>query len=47
MLEDVELELFALMMSYAAETGAMNPDGSESWWSANKDIERTLATQGC
>lgn len=46
-LEDVELELAAWMASIAQETRDVNPAASEGWPSADKDIERTLAAQGC
>lgn len=46
-LEDVELELAAWMARIAQETRDVNPAASEGWASADKDIERTLAAQGC
>lgn len=46
LLEDVEIELLAWMFRIAAETGAVNPS-TEPWQSADRDIERTLAAQGC
>jgi ubiquitin carboxyl-terminal hydrolase 25 len=41
------MELKALMYSVAFQTGAMNPAAAEGWPSANRDVERTLAAQGC
>lgn len=46
-LEDVEAELLAWMYQIAAESGLINPGAAEGWPSANRDIERTLAAQGC
>ncbi|KAI5361757.1 putative ubiquitin specific protease, UCH repeated domain-containing protein [Septoria linicola] len=45
-LEDVEIELKALMIKAAADTNAVNPLASESWSPADRDVERTLAAQG-
>lgn len=47
MLEDVEIELLACMFKLSSEVGLLNPAADESWSSANRDIERTLAAQGC
>ena len=47
MLEDVEIELLACMFELAAKQGHVNPASGEGWYSANRDIERTLAAQGC
>lgn len=47
LLEDVEVELLAIMSKLSAELGVPNPAAEESWSSANRDIERTLAAQGC
>nr|POF15271.1 hypothetical protein CFP56_42160 [Quercus suber] len=47
LLEDVEFELLALMYKQASETGIANPCATEVWNSANHDVERTLAAQGC
>lgn len=46
-LEDVEMELLLLMHKFAAQFGLINPHSSEILSSADKDIERTLAAQGC
>ena len=46
LLEDVEIELLGWMKRIAAETGAVVPT-SDQWPSADRDIERTLAAQGC
>lgn len=46
LLEDVEIELLGWMLRIAAETGAVMPV-METWPSADGDIERTLAAQGC
>lgn len=46
-LDDVMVELLALMSKLAAQEGHINPDAAEQWSSANRDIERTLAAQGC
>lgn len=47
LLEDVELELLSWSFKVASETGAINPAASEGWPAAERDIERTLAAQGC
>ena len=47
MLEDVEIELLAWMYQLSSETGLINPSANEGWPSAERDIERTLAAQGC
>jgi len=47
LLEDVEMELLAWSAKIAAETGAINPAAAEGWPSANRDLERVLAAQGC
>lgn len=46
LLEDTEIELLGWMYRIAAETGAINT-ATDSWHSADRDIERTLAAQGC
>ncbi|EMD00196.1 hypothetical protein BAUCODRAFT_83917 [Baudoinia panamericana UAMH 10762] len=46
LLEDVEIELVALMYKLAGDTGAINPAASEGWPSASRDVERVLAAQG-
>ena len=46
-LEDVEIELLLLMHQSAAQYGTVNPHSAEILASADKDIERTLAAQGC
>lgn len=46
-LEDVEIELLIWMQKFAAELGLVNPHSGETLSSANKDVERTLAAQGC
>ena len=47
LLEDVEVELLAWMYKISTETGAVNPGAVEGWPSADRDVERTLAAQGC
>ena len=47
LLEDVEMELLAHMIAIASETGLVNPHAGDGWSSANRDIERALAAQGC
>lgn len=47
LLEDVEMELRALLSKTAAQTGLTDPAASEGWPSADHDVERTLAAQGC
>jgi ubiquitin carboxyl-terminal hydrolase 25/28 len=46
-LEDVEMELLLRMHKLASEYGMINPHASEVLSSADRDIERTLAAQGC
>jgi ubiquitin carboxyl-terminal hydrolase 25 len=46
-LEDVEIELTAWMYKIAAETGGINPAAVEGWPSADRDLQRLLAMQGC
>lgn len=41
------MELAALIFRMAAETSSINPIAGEGWPSANRDVERTLAAQGC
>ncbi|KAK5114333.1 hypothetical protein LTR62_002585 [Meristemomyces frigidus] len=45
-LEDVVYELAACMSRITIDTGAVNPAAGESWPSASRDVERTLAAQG-
>ncbi|QIX00141.1 hypothetical protein AMS68_005658 [Peltaster fructicola] len=45
-LEDVELELVALMGKYSKDMNLANPAADEPWHTANRDLERTLASQG-
>lgn len=47
LLEDAELELLLWMHKLASEFRLVNPHASEILPSADKDIERTLAAQGC
>lgn len=47
LLEDAEFELLALMYKQASENGVVNPAAGEGWSSANRDVERTFAAQGC
>lgn len=47
LLEDIEIELATVMFKVALETGSVNPAAAEGWPSANRDVERTLAAQGC
>ncbi|KAF2207210.1 hypothetical protein CERZMDRAFT_71801 [Cercospora zeae-maydis SCOH1-5] len=46
-LEDIETELHALLIKTAADTNTVNPAASEGWPLADRDIDRTLAAQGC
>ena len=46
-LEDVEYELTALMYRTAMEFSIVNPAAVEGWSSADRDLQRTLAAQGC
>jgi ubiquitin carboxyl-terminal hydrolase 25/28 len=46
-LEDVEAELIAWMYELAAKHNIINPASGEGWPSADRDIERLLAAQGC
>ena len=47
LLEDIETELHALIIKTAAETNAVHPAASEGWPLADRDVDRTLAAQGC
>ena len=47
LLEDVEIELLLWQYKLASEQGLVNPSAGEILSSANRDIERTLAAQGC
>ena len=47
LLEDVEMELLALMIKTAAVTGIQLPANTESWPEADRDIPRTLSAEGC
>jgi len=47
MLEDVEYELTALMYRTAMEFNIVNPAAVDGWSSADRDLQRTLAAQGC
>jgi len=47
LLEDVEYELIALMSRTAAEFNIVNPAAAEGWFSADRDLQRTLSAQGC
>ena len=46
-LEDVDVELLCWMYKLASEQGLVNPAAGETLSSANRDVERTLAAQGC
>jgi ubiquitin carboxyl-terminal hydrolase 25/28 len=46
-LEDIVVELLALISKIASEYCLPNPAASEGWSSADRDVERTLAAQGC
>jgi len=46
-LEWWDLELQALIDGLCARDGDLNPCTDHVWWSATKDIERVLASQGC
>ncbi|GAB7363300.1 hypothetical protein MBLNU230_g3581t1 [Neophaeotheca triangularis] len=46
LLEDVEVELAALLNDFTKAAGAINPAAAEGWPSALQEIERTLAAQG-
>lgn len=46
-LEDVEMELLALAFRTAAENNVVNPAAGDGWTSAQRDLERVLAVQGC
>lgn len=47
LLEDFEMELLAALSRQAADTNSVNPAAAEGWASAERDIERLLAAQGC
>ena len=47
MLEDVEMELLALMAKTSSESATPNPAAAEGWPSAEREVERVLAAQGC
>lgn len=47
LLEDYELELLAAVSKLAVDTNSVNPFAAEGWASAERDIERLLAAQGC
>ena len=47
LLEDVEIELLIWMQKFSAELGLINPVSGEHITQADRDIERTLAAQGC
>lgn len=47
LLEDVEKELVALMGKVSSESDLINPAAGEGWASAEKDVERLLASQNC
>lgn len=46
-LEDFQMELLALVSRLAADANSVNPFAAEGWSSAERDIERLLAAQGC
>lgn len=46
-LEDVEIELHCWMAKLSAEFSLVNPTAGETLSSANRDIERVIAAQGC
>lgn len=46
-LEDFEMELSAFASKLALDNNTVNPFAAEGWASAERDIERLLAAQGC
>lgn len=45
-LQDVEMELFALVDKLARDMNLPNPAATETWPSANQELQRVLAAQG-